>query len=165
MTVVLLKQNWFSDRSCLQPNHWTKRAAPWMKYGEISRPIIYHRANSQENQNGVQCLSQWWAYSCSSPLVPHGCPLPWNLPAFDTLNFPILLCKKRHIIHLFIQQRLLLLLQNYPFHFAGSLLPHSLLILHPLEIPLIYFYFLSNFNFVFCLSYSNGFFNIFQFIL
>lgn len=44
--------------------------------------------------------------------------LPWNLLSFDTLNFPILLCEKRYIIHLFIQQCLLLLLQNYPFHFA-----------------------------------------------
>lgn len=100
----------------------------------------------------------------SSPLVPHGCPLPQNLPAFETLNFPILLCEKRYIIHLFIQ-RLLLLLQNYPFHFAESLLPRSLLILYLLEIPLIYFYFLSNFHFAFYLSYSYGSFNTFQFIL
>lgn len=117
--MVLQKQNRCSDKSCLQPKHWTKRSAPWMKYRDDFKGNL--RGNSQENQwgsHGVQHSSQWCAYSCSSPLVPHGCSFPWNLLSFDTLNFPILLCEKRYIIHLFIQQCLLLLLQNYPFHFA-----------------------------------------------
>lgn len=52
-----------------------------------------------------------------------------------------------------------------PFPFCRIPLSRSFLILYPLEIPLIYFYFLSNFHFAFYLPYSYGSFNIFQIIL
>lgn len=87
-------------------------------------------------------------HSCLSggltPLVPPLLHVEEPHPAPGTFLFPlywispILLCENRHIIHLFIQQCLPLPLQNYPFHFAGSPLPHSLLILYPLEVSYLF---------------------------
>lgn len=117
VTVVLQKQNRCSDWSCLQPKHWTKRTAlGWST--EMTSKETSEEIPRRTSEGAMVSSTHLSACSCSSPLVPHGCSFPWNLPSFDTLNFPILLCEKRDIIHLFIQQCLLLLLQNYPFHFA-----------------------------------------------
>lgn len=135
------KRNRSSGRSCFPTKPLDKKdkpcsrrpPPPGRKHGEVSRLVMSHRANPQENQKGSHSVQRLCLGGGLAPVLP-----PLLRSCFWHWISPILLRENRRIIHLFIQRCLLLLLQNYPFHFAESPLPHSLLILYPLEVSLIF---------------------------
>lgn len=163
--MVLQKQNRCSDKSCLQPKHWTKRTAPWMKYRDDFKGNLRKFPGEPVREPwcpaliSVVCLFLFvtsrstWMFLSLEPSVF------WHIEFSHSSLW-------KEIHNSFIYSTMSAAsAAKLPFPFCRIPLSRSFLILYPLEIPLIYFYFLSNFHFAFYLSYSYGSFNIFQIIL
>ena len=79
----------------------SRQAPPWLKHSETSRPVMYHRANPQENQKGSHSIQHSCLSGGLTPVLPALLHVDGPHPAPGMILFliyrisPILLREKK----------------------------------------------------------------------